>query len=48
MLFVNNFFQSFLLLHQHQIDFLNLRLRYNIICFRFGQALFSKSFFERF
>ena len=44
LLFVNNFFQSFLLLYQYQIDFLNLRLRYNIICWFWRQQLFSFSF----
>jgi len=40
LLFVNNFFQLILLMYQHQLTVLKLRLRYNIICFIFGQVFF--------
>ncbi|MGJ0741068.1 hypothetical protein, partial [Enterococcus casseliflavus] len=41
LLFVNNFFQLILLIYQHRLTVLLLRLRYNIICFIFGQVFFE-------
>ena len=41
LLFVNNFFQLILLMYQHQLTVLKLRLRYNIICRAVRQLLFS-------
>ena len=41
LLFVNNFFQLILLIYQHQLTVLKLRLRYNIICRAVRQLLFS-------
>ncbi|MGF2059275.1 hypothetical protein, partial [Enterococcus innesii] len=49
-LFVNNFFQLILLVYQPRLTILKLRLRYNIICFIFGQVffeVFSKAFLTR-
>ena len=44
LLFVNNFFQLILLMYQHRLTVLLLRLRYNIICCIFGQVFFWSFF----